>query len=320
VRSCGRFLHYLNFPPISIVNLIGNMQRALRIFAALLIGFALGTIVLTSNALHAPPRSLASSTAADALARNTGSTWEDVRVITGDGVALDGWQFRPGQPNGSVVILLHGIADNRLGMLAHASFLLRNGFSVLVPDLRGHGASGGDLVTYGLKEVDDVRCWADLLLKKRGFDRLYGIGQSLGAAVLVQSLATEHRFHAIVADSSFATFEEIAYDRMHQIAGIPPPVLWPVIRLAFSYAYLRYDLDLERASPLAVIRQTSVPILLIHGAADTNVPVRHSLELHAASPGTSQLWIVQNAGHVASLSTASNDYIGKVLRWFQSHP
>ena len=88
------------------------MRRALRILAALSIGLALVTIVLTHNALHAPPRFTASSTAADALARNTGSTWEDVRVSASDGVSLDGWCFTPRQPNGSVVMLLHGIADN----------------------------------------------------------------------------------------------------------------------------------------------------------------------------------------------------------------
>lgn len=294
------------------------MRRGLRIFTALLIGLVLGAILLTSNALHAPQRFTASSTAADALARNTGSTWDDVRVSAGDGVSLDGWRFTPRQPNGSVVMLLHRIADNRLGMLAHASFLLRNGFSVLLPDLRGHGASGGELTTYGIKEADDVRSWADLLLHDHT-TRLYGIGQSLGAAVLVQSLKTEHRFRAIVADSPFATFEEIAYDRMHQLSGIPNPVFWPLIRFAFSYADLRYGIDLSRASPFAVIRQTSVPILLIHGAVDTNIPVRHSQQLHAASPGTSQLWIVEGADHVGSLSTAADTYVRNVLAWFRSH-
>src|SRR6516162_82813 len=94
------------------------MRFALRFSTALLIGLVLGTILLTHNALHAPPRFTASSTDADALARNTASTWEDVRVIAGDGVQLDGWRFTAREPNGSVVILLHGIADNRLGMLA----------------------------------------------------------------------------------------------------------------------------------------------------------------------------------------------------------
>lgn len=296
------------------------MRFALRIFTALLIGLALGTILLTHNALHAPPRFTASSTAADALARNTGSTWEQVRVVASDSVALDAWRFRPREPNGSAVILLHGIADNRLGMFAHASFLLQNGFSVLLPDLRGHGASGGDLITYGIKEAGDVHSWADLLFHDRKLERLYGIGQSLGAAILVQSLKIEPRFRAIVADSPFASFEEIAYDRMHQLSGIPEPIFWPLIRFAIIYSDLRYGIDLRLASPLNAIRATKVPILLIHGALDGNIPPRHSQELHAASLATSQLWVVDRADHVASLSTASDSYIRNVLAWFRSHP
>jgi dipeptidyl aminopeptidase/acylaminoacyl peptidase len=42
---------------------------------------------------------------------------------------------------------------------------------------------------------------------------------------------------------------------------------------------LRYGVDLRRASPVDAIRATKVPILLIHGALDTNVPLRHSQEL-----------------------------------------
>jgi fermentation-respiration switch protein FrsA (DUF1100 family) len=295
------------------------MRLALSISTALLIGFVLGTILLTHNALHAPPRLTASAAAADALARNTDSTWEDARVIAGDGVRLDGWRFTPREPNGSIVMLLHGVADNRLGMLAHASFLLPNGFSVLLPDLRGHGASGGELITYGVKEADDVRCWAELLLHDHA-SRLYGIGQSLGAAILLESLQPEPRFRAIVADSPFASFEEIASDRLQQLSRMPRPIFGPVIRLASLYAKLRYGVDLGRASPLDAIRSTKVPVLLVHGALDTNIQLRHSQELHAADLSTSRLWVVANAGHVASLSTASNQYVSTVLAWFQSHP
>jgi uncharacterized protein len=296
------------------------MRIAGRFLIAALIGLILGMLVVTNNALHAPARFLAKPSAADAVARNTGSAWEHVRVTAKDGVALDGWRFTSREPNGSAVILLHGIADNRLGMLAHASFLLRNGYSVLLPDLRGHGASGGDLITYGIKEADDIKRWADLLLNGHGAGRLYGIGQSLGAAILIESLATEPRFRAVVADSPFVTFEEVAYDRLQQFSGIPRPAFWPMIQFAFAYTSSRYGVDLRRASPVDAIRATKVPVLLIHGALDTNIPPRHSQQLHAANLTTSQLWIVGNAGHVASLSTDSDEYVRKVLGWFQSHP
>src|SRR5947208_966333 len=83
--------------------------------------------------------------------------------------------------------------------------------------------------------ADDVRCWAALLLQNRSLHRLYGIGQSLGGAILLQSLHTEPRFRAVVADSPFASFEEIAYDRLQQHFGVPKPVFWPMIRLGFVY-------------------------------------------------------------------------------------
>jgi hypothetical protein len=121
------------------------MRLGLCISTALLIGFVLGTILLTHNALHAPPRFTASSTAADELARNTDSGREDARVIAGDGVARDGWRFTPREPNGSVVILLHGIADNR--QLSPRLVLIAERLVVRLPDLRGQGASGGELIT-----------------------------------------------------------------------------------------------------------------------------------------------------------------------------
>jgi alpha-beta hydrolase superfamily lysophospholipase len=59
-------------------------------------------------------------------------------------------------------------------MLAHARYLLRGGFTVLMHDSRGHGVSGGDIVTYGVREAGDVDAWADFALHVCGIDRLYG--------------------------------------------------------------------------------------------------------------------------------------------------
>jgi fermentation-respiration switch protein FrsA (DUF1100 family) len=62
-----------------------------------------------------------------------------------------------------------------------------------------------------------------------------------------------------------------------------------------------------------------VPILLIHGDADRNIPPRHSRELHALNPAT-QLWEVPGAPHVASYGTAPEEYERKVVEWFRTHP
>jgi uncharacterized protein len=296
-------------------------MRVLRLF---LVGasIALGAcmVVVTNGALHVPRGTSPPPQAAEALARRTNSTWMDLQVHAPDSVILAGWLFTPRTPNGAVVIALHGVGDTRMGMLAHAEFLLRSGFTVLVPDSRGHGASCETVITFGVREAADIRCWSDRLLKDRPLGRLYGMGQSMGAAILLESLQTEPRWRAIVADSPFATFEEISYERLRQVTGLPRPAFWPVIRLGFLYTRLAYGVDLERASPADAIRSTRVPVLLIHGAADTNIPPHHSQELHALNPSATSLWLVPGAEHVSSLGTDPETYSRTVVDWFNNHP
>src|ERR1700722_5951243 len=89
---------------------------------------------------------------AEATAARFGATLQDVSVTAGDGSHLQGWFARPAKANGDSVILLHGVGDNRQGMMGFAEVFLSNGFAVLVPDSRAQGESGGDFPTYGLKE------------------------------------------------------------------------------------------------------------------------------------------------------------------------
>jgi predicted esterase len=62
--------------------------------------------------------------------------------------------MRPREANGNTVILLHGVSDNRLGMYGYGRWLLQNHYSVLLPDARHHGNSGG-LTTYGIREANE---------------------------------------------------------------------------------------------------------------------------------------------------------------------
>jgi len=69
----------------------------------------------------------------------------------------------------------------------------------------------------------------------------------MGAAILLQSLPGEGRFRAVVADSSFATFEEIAFDRLDQNGLRSRALTWPLVEIGFTYARLRYGVDLWSA-------------------------------------------------------------------------
>src|SRR5215467_656157 len=100
---------------------------------------------------------------ADASFAVTQSHREDFNVRAPDSVMLRGWTVTPPKANGSWVLLFHGVADNRVGVIGQSEFLLRAGYSIIMMDARGHGASEGPFATYGWLERNDTRAIIDTL-------------------------------------------------------------------------------------------------------------------------------------------------------------
>jgi fermentation-respiration switch protein FrsA (DUF1100 family) len=212
------------------------------------------------------------------------------------------------------------VSDTRRGVLGPAQFLLTHSYTVLTPDGRGHGISGGELVTYGLLEAGDVRLWSDWLATQPGITRLYGLGESLGAAVLLSSLKGESRFRAVVAESPFSSFHSVAYDRLGgaiRIRGIAARLtLWPIVEPAFLYTRLRYGLNLWAASPRDAVAASHVPVFLIHGTSDTNILPWHSRELSRIRPGI-ELWEPAGVSHTGAYGADPAEFERRVTQWFE---
>jgi pimeloyl-ACP methyl ester carboxylesterase len=219
--------------------------------------------------------------------------------------------------------LLHGLGDNRLGMRGYAELLLAHEYTVLLPDARAHGVSGGPLASYGLLERYDIHQWADFISAKIAPPCVYAMGESMGAAQLLESLETGTRFCAVVAESPFSNFREIAYDRMGQPFHLGPwvgrTVLWPVVEVALLRAWWKYNLNMQEVSPEDSIARAHVPVLLIHGQIDSNIPVRHSRRIHARDPQT-VLWEVPGADHCGAIVTAPREFERRVIGWMTPTP
>jgi len=287
-----------------------------------------GGITLADATLHPARRPLT----ADEIAavrdetRALDANLTDVSITTPDHATLRAWLIHPHHPNGDAVLLLHGLGDNRLGMTGYAQLLLAHGFTVLLPDARAHGSSDGPLATYGLIERNDIHQWSDFLATQIRHDQdhphcLFAFAESMGAAQLLQSLDTHPHFCAVATESPFANFREIAYDRMgqpfHQGPWVGRTILRPLVEIAFLRARLKYHLDMQNISPEDSAASTQIPILLIHGQLDRNIPLRHSQIIHAHAPNT-QLWEVPAADHCGALSTAPQEFEHRLLQWF--HP
>jgi pimeloyl-ACP methyl ester carboxylesterase len=257
------------------------------------------------------------------IAHQLNSDLADASITTPDAITLRAWIIRPQSSNGDAVIFLHGLADNRVGMTGYAQLLLANGFTVLLPDARAHGASGGPLATYGLLERNDIHQWFDFLAAKDHPNCIFGFAESMGAAELLQSLSVEPRFCAVAAESSFSTFREIAYDRMGQPFHLGPwfgrTIFRPVVEFAFLYARWKYGLDMQQVSPEDSVAATRVPVFLIHGQIDSNIPLRHSRRIQVRNPNA-VLWEVPNANHCGAISTAPQEFNQRLLTWFSAQP
>jgi hypothetical protein len=303
-------------------------KRVTRVGLLLLLTYLalslLAGVFLAEIALHPMRRPLTEKdeTQARRLATNRNWALDDVVIAAGDGSLLRGWNVRPKVWNGNVVILFHGVGDNRLGMTGYAEMLSGHGFDVLLPDARAHGSSGGPIATYGLLESDDIRRWTAWIETQQRPNCIFGLGESMGAAQVLQSLGAGAQFCAVVAESPFSTFREIAYDRVGQYFRTGPwlgrTAMRPIVEVAFAYARWKYTMDFEKASPELALAGTTVPVLLIHGKEDRNIPVRHS-EMIVAQDSQVVLWEVPNADHCGAVNVAPAEFEHRLLGWFEGH-
>jgi len=212
-------------------------------------------------------------------------------------------------------------------MLGNADLLLRHGYAVLLPDARAHGESGGEMATYGVKEASDVRRWFDWIEQAEAPRCIDGLGESMGAGQMLQSLRATPGFCAVVAESSFASFREASYDRMGEKmnagAWAGRTLLRPSVEAGLLYARWRYGVDLEQASPESAVATSLVPVLLIHGRRDINLPPRHSERILAYSSSRIPavvLWEPAEAEHCGAAGAEPEEYERRVIGWFESHP
>lgn len=95
--------------------------------------------------------------------------------------------------SGDTAILVHGYRScGELDFALTAEHYLELGFGLLMVDQRGHGGSGGKMVTMGLRESGDVRRWAEFAERELG-GRIWLHGVSLGGASVLYAAGAGSR-------------------------------------------------------------------------------------------------------------------------------
>jgi pimeloyl-ACP methyl ester carboxylesterase len=246
----------------------------------------------------------------------------DVSITAEDGAILDGWYVTPPMPNGESVVLLHGIGGNRVEISGYADIFLKRGYSVLLPDSRAHGASGGSIATYGILERDDVQRWA-AWLHQRNRGCTYLLGESMGAAIALEATAVTPQLCAVAVESPYASFRRIAIERLGWQTHLGS-LFWstlgrPAIEVAIAWTRLRYRIWLPDASPIDAVQHSRVPVLLIAGTRDEDIRMHNAQEIQSACGAHCALWIVNGATHGGAATVAPDEFHYRVANWFATH-
>ncbi|MCY7316203.1 MAG: alpha/beta hydrolase [Rubrivivax sp.] len=233
------------------------------------------------------------------------------------------WWLPQPDPAAPALLYLHGTFRNLYQNLPKINALREAGFAVLAVDYRGWGDSTSIVPSEATITADAAQAWAELQRRQPLAARRVIYGHSMGGAVAVRLASTLKASRR--ADSTVdATSGAPAGARVGARVGVPVgvPVGAPVGAPVGDYAALVLESTFTRLPDVAAaagfwgrsaaaattlsfdslsrIARVDAPILMLHGRADTTVPIALGRRLRdAAPPGVR--WIEIEGGHHSRL-------------------
>ena len=211
-------------------------------------------------------------------------------------------------------IFVHGRTSNK-----ESSMKLFNlpGVHSLAIDYRndeGAPPSESGYYDFGTTEWEDVEAAVQYALDN-GAEKIVLVGFSMGGGVVVNyQLKSELASHTIgmVLDSPMLNFGKTV-DKGAEERGVPAPITF----VAKAFATMRYGIDWDALDFLSKASDIDVPVLLIHGEADTTVPIETSYIFAGENPEMVKLYSFENVGHVAAWNWHPTEYRGLVQEFVE---
>lgn len=199
--------------------------------------------------------------------------WLDVA----GGVRVVAWhgRARPGQPT---LLYFHGNGANLAVRAERIRRFMGQGWGVYIMSYRGYSGSGG-VPSEEANHADARRAYSDLLSLGVAPADVVLYGESLGTGVATR-LAIDVPAKGLILDSPFTSIVDIGESR---------------------YPFLPVDLLLtERYETIRLIGGLRMPLLVVHGEADSIVPVEMGRRVFAAATLAAEprrLVTLPRAGH-----------------------
>ena len=233
--------------------------------------------------------------------------YERVHITSRDGLTLAGRYFHTAD-GAPLDICFHGYRGTpSRDFSGGAMTVLKEGHNLLLIEERAQCSSEGHTITFGVKERLDCLDWADWAVKRFGDDVkiiLTGISMGASTVLMASGMPLPANVRGIIADCPFT-------EPMDIIMTVGRSMKLPggfVKHFAKAAARIFGGFDIYGASAVDAVKDTKVPVLLIHGEADDFVPCEMSRRIHEANPSMTQLHTFPGAGHGVSFMADEERY------------
>jgi fermentation-respiration switch protein FrsA (DUF1100 family) len=184
-------------------------------------------------------------------------------------------------------------------------------------DHRHRGASGGDAITMGVRERDDLLGALDVLCRRPEVDecRVGVFGMSMGGVVAVLVGARDWRIRAIVVEAPFASHAAIMSRALRHYFHLPS---FPVAQLARWIIERRVGESLDDVEPVDFIADVSPrPVFIMACERDAGIGCDETERLYLAAAEPKRFWLIAGADHARGWQAAGAEYEQRVISFFQ---
>lgn len=241
--------------------------------------------------------------------------FEPVTIISRDGLTLFGRYYHTAD-NAPLQIQCHGYKGSAFIDFCGGSALAKTlGHNALVIDQRAHGKSEGHTISFGIRERLDCLSWIAYANERFGSQTpIILCGLSMGAASVLMASGEElpANVKGIFADCPYSSPKEIIC-KVGKDLHLPSALLYPFVRLG---ALLFGHINPEETDAVRAVQRAKVPILLIHGEADTFVPCDMSRQIYKNCASDITFVTVPDAGHGLCYTVSPDIYKQAVTGFF----
>jgi len=232
----------------------------------------------------------------------------DVELISRDGIRLAG-HFYECPTAKRIIIAMHGWRSSwskDFGVISQ--FFHSADCSVLYAEQRAQNQSEGEYMTFGLMERYDCLDWVNWVNEQFG-DSLpvYLAGVSMGATTVLMAadLDLPDNVCGIIADcgftSPYAIWKHVVDHNLHLPYSLYESQVNKIVQK-------KIRMGPQDHSTVEALQSCSIPVLFIHGADDSFVPVSMTYENYRACSAPKELLIVPGAEHGMSYIVEQEKY------------